>query len=293
MNVVCIWEGLGNQMFQYAFAKSLEIHTGRRVYIDAESLRGKKIGEEQGASTLREYGLSNFKISLKQVGKAQRRLWNYTQKDKWYHEIIEALMENNKYPYKYFSQKGFNDISVPTPSLLEIEKNTYLKGWFQSEKYFADIRSIILKEFEPLQEIAFSKDLVETIAGTDSVSVHIRRGDFKKTKIMLDQSYYVAAMEAVKSKISAPVWIVFSDDIPYVKEKYPFGQNTIFIDDTYKLKDYEQLILMSKCKHNIIANSTFSWWGAWLNRHEDCCVIAPRKWFSSQGNIVPDSWTKI
>lgn len=293
MNVVCIWQGLGNQMFQYAFAKSLEIHTGRRVYIDAESLSEKRIGEELGSSTVREYGLGNFKISLKQVGGVRRCLWNYTQKDKWYYEIIEALMEQNRYPYKYFSQKGFNDISVPEPPLKEIEENTYVKGWFQSEEYFADIRDVILKEFEPIHEIAFPKYLTDTIAGTESVSVHIRRGDFKKTKIMLNQNYYTAAMKIVTDKISNPVWVVFSDDISYVKEKYPFGENTIFIDDTYKLKDYEQLILMSKCKNNIIANSTFSWWGAWLNRHENHHVVAPRNWFSSQKNIVPDSWIKI
>ena len=103
-NVVCIWQGLGNQMFQYAFARSLAIHTGRDVYIDAESLNKKIIGEELGSNTIRDYGLSNFNITLKQVDSLRRCLWNYTRKDKWYYEMVEILCEKGKYPYKYYRE---------------------------------------------------------------------------------------------------------------------------------------------------------------------------------------------
>lgn len=292
-NVVCIFQGLGNQMFQYAFAKSLEVHTGRKVFIDPECLRNKIIGEELGSNTIRDYGLDKFQISLPQVSEMRRCVWNYTRGDKWYYEIIKELNERGKYPYKYFSQKGFNDISLPIPSIDEVESNTYIKGWFQSERYFSDIRDILLKEYTLKKEINFPSDIMQIILNKNSVSVHFRRGDYKSHNIMLDDSYYPAAMDVIAGRVNNPVWIVFSDEITYVKKNYHFEGKVIFVDDTYKLKDYEQLILMSKCKHNIIANSTFSWWGAWLNQNENKYVIAPTNWISSQGNIVPTDWIKI
>lgn len=292
-NVVCIFQGLGNQMFQYAFAKSLEIHTGRQVFIDAECLRKKIIGEGFGTNTFRDYGLDNFKISLPQVGKMHRCAWNYIRGDKWYYEIIKELDEHGKYPYKYFSQKGFSNISLPMPSLDEIEDNTYLKGWFQSERYFWDIRDVLLREYAPKREIVFPEHVIKEILQQNSVSVHIRRGDYKRYGLMLDKNYYKVAMDVVSNRISNPVWVVFSDEIAYVKNNYHFKGEVIFVDDTYKLKDYEQLMLMSKCKHNIIANSTFSWWGAWLNQNKSKCVVAPTNWFNNQRNIVPSDWIKI
>lgn len=292
-NVVCIWQGLGNQMFQYAFAKSLEIHTGKRIWIDAESLQDKFIGEELGSNTVREYGLDHFRISLKQINKVKRRLWFYTRGDKWYYEIIKTLIEKGKYPYKYFSQKGFCDISVASPSFEEIENHVYIKGWFQAEAYFTDIRDILLQEFTLEKELTLPKNMEEAIRNTESVSVHIRRGDYKKGNMVLEQGYYKEAMRIIAGRVENPTWIVFSDDMEYVQKNYCFDGQVFFVDHSYGLMDYEQLILMSKCKHNIIANSTFSWWGAWLNQNADKCVIAPDKWFKSQRNIVPKEWIKI
>lgn len=292
-NVVCIWQGLGNQMFQYAFAKSLEIHTGRHVFIDAENSYGKTVGEELGSNTFREYGLDNFKISLKKISKFQKSMWYYTRGDKWYYEIIKMLVEQGKYPYKYFSQNGFYDISLPSPAIEEIENNTYIKGWFQSEHYFWDIRDILLKEFTPKKEIITSQNILEAIQNVESVSVHIRLGDFQKNNMVLDKDYYTKAMDLMSRNVRNPIWVVFSDNISHVEKKYCFDGKVIFIDNSYHLKDYEQLILMSKCKHNIIANSTYSWWGAWLNQNKNKFVIAPAKWFNSQRNIVPSEWIRI
>lgn len=280
-------------MFQYAFAKSLEVYTGRNVYIDVERAGKKPIGEGSGSNIIREYGLNNFNITLKQVHKVKRSMWNYICGDKWYYEVVKFLIEHDKYPYKYFSQKGFQNISIPIPTFDEIEGNTYIKGWFQTEKYFADIRDILLKEFTPKKEILLPAEIEEIISETESVSVHIRRGDYKKSKMVLDREYYIEALKMLSDKIKAPMLVVFSDDIEYVKEHYSFEESVIYIDDSYKLKDYEQMILMSKCKHNIIANSTFSWWGAWLNTNESKTVIAPVKWFSSQKNIVPTDWIQL
>ena len=253
-NVVCIWQGLGNQMFQYAFARSLAIHTGRDVYIDAESLNKKIIGEELGSNTIRDYGLSNFNITLKQVDSLRRCLWNYTRKDKWYYEMVEILCE---------------------------------KG------YFLGIRNILLNEFTLKNSIKIPKKIKEIILKTESISVHIRRGDYKKNNMVLSKDYYLKAINLISSKVVHPVWIIFSDDIEFVKNNYFFEGKAVFIDDSLGMRDFEQLMLMSKCKHNIIANSTFSWWGAWLNKNRNKYVVAPRKWFSSQRNIIPVEWIKI
>lgn len=292
-NVVCIWQGLGNQMFQYAFAKSLELHTNRKVYIDPEALHEKIIGTEMGSDTVREYGLDNFQISLKHVSKLKRCMWNYTREDKWYYEIIKMLLEKDRYPFKYFSQQNFGDISVVNPSFDDLGNNIYIKGWFQTEDYFSDIRDVLLREFQPRKEILVEEELSKVIEETNSVSVHIRRGDYKKSNMVLNSTYYEEAKKKILEKTENPVWIVFSDDIDYVKDELCFEGKIYFIDDSYGLKDYEQLILMSRCKYNIIANSTFSWWGAWLNQNEKKCVVAPTKWFGSQKNIVPKDWIKI
>lgn len=292
-NVVCIWQGLGNQMFQYAFAKSLEIHTKRKVYIDPEFGNKKIIGQEMGSKTFREYGLCNFNISLSEVNELKRHAWDYTREDKWYYEIIKELLEKGKYPYKYYSQKGFSDISVVNPSFEEVENNTYLKGWFQTEDFFSDIRDVLLKEFELKEEISIPDYLIKLIEGPNSVSIHIRRGDYKRGNMVLEKDYYERAKYIMKDIVEDPVWIIFSDDISYVKENFPILKDAYFIDESCKLRDYEQLIMMSRCKNNIIANSTFSWWGAWLNQNRDKCVVAPIKWFSSQKNIVPKDWIRV
>lgn len=145
----------------------------------------------------------------------------------------------------------------------------------------------------PKEKIIFPNGIMKKILEKESVSVHIRRGDYKSHNLLLDDGYYLAAADMISHRINNPVWIVFSDEINYVKENYRFKGEVIYIDDSYKLKDYEQLILMSQCKHNIIANSTFSWWGAWLNQNKNKCVVAPSKWISSQKNIVPIDWIKI
>lgn len=111
--------------------------------------------------------------------------------------------------------------------------------------------------------------------------------------MVLSKDYYLKAINLISSKVVHPVWIIFSDDIEFVKNNYFFEGKAVFIDDSLGMRDFEQLMLMSKCKHNIIANSTFSWWGAWLNKNRNKYVVAPRKWFSSQRNIIPVEWIKI
>jgi hypothetical protein len=181
--------------------------------------------------------------------------------------------------------------------------SSYLEGYWQSEKYFLDIKDIIKKEFtlkDPLGGTA--KMFIDQITSSNAISLHVRRGDYvtngKLKNILqpLPVSYYKQAIELISKQRSNPHFFVFSDDVDWVKEnldiKYPvtyvLGEN---------LKDYEELVLMSVCKDNITANSSFSWWGAWLNNNPDKVVIAPKNWFSNEDtdsrDLIPESWIRL
>jgi len=160
-----------------------------------------------------------------------------------------------------------------------------LDGYWQSEKYFKNIRKILLRDFTLKKESKNFLKYKKLIIKTNSVSVHIRHGDYIKRpvtrKYHLNPDYYRQAIEIIKQKVKKPHFYLFSDDP--------------IISNFSGLNNNEELILMSFCKHNIIANSSFSWWGAWLNTNPKKIVIAPKKWFRAKTDpeIVPQSWTKI
>jgi len=146
------------------------------------------------------------------------------------------------------------------------------------------------------------KNNEQKIKEKNSVSLHIRRGDYLTMQKAIDTigvcplDYYDKAIREITRKIKNPTFFIFSDDINWVKENLKTNSPTIFVSGG-KLKDYEELILMSKCKHNIIANSSFSWWGAWLNNNPNKIVIAPKKWFKDTSkntrDLIPESWLKL
>ena len=162
-----------------------------------------------------------------------------------------------------------------------------LDGYWQSEKYFKNIRKILLLDFTLKKESKNFLKYKKLIIKTNSVSVHIRHGDYVKRAVArkyhgtLSFDYYFKAIELIGKKIKNPRFFVFSDDP--------------MISNFSGLTNNEELILMSKCKHNIIANSSFSWWGAWLNTNPKKIVIAPKKWFRAKTDfeIVPQSWIKL
>lgn len=177
-----------------------------------------------------------------------------------------------------------------------------LEGYWQSEKYFKDIRKMICEDFTLKKESNNFKKLAKIISQTNSVSVHFRRGDYaekRKTKKyhgLLDTNYYQKALDIINEKVKNPHFFVFSDDPSWVKKNFKIKQPLTFISGSRKLTNSKELILMSLCKHNIIANSSFSWWGAWLNRNPSKIVIAPKKWFRAKieaKNLLPGDWIKL
>jgi hypothetical protein len=290
MIVVRIWEGLGNQMFQYAYARALQLRTGQKVYIDVSRMYKNQL-ETKGINRL--YTLDKFNIHLPITDGIEKKYFFLKQDN-----IIDKTLT-------YFSKKrilvpGFyiETTTLYNEDLRWVRGNKYLMGWFQNENYFSEYRSILLREFTPKEKIKISQRLKKILNENETVSVHIRRNDYKKTKNDLPIKYYRNAREYIENKVHNPYYIVFSDEITWVKANIDFGENVIYISDEENLHDYEELLVMSKCKHNIIANSTFSWWGAWLNRNDEKIVIGPRIWFNAvkdvpKYNIMPKDWIRI
>lgn len=287
MIIVRIWEGLGNQMFQYAYAMSLR-EKGIDVRIDLDKSYDSMFGKYRG-NEIRENSIQNFKISISSINMKCYKKYEYLYRDTWKKKVIFWLQNHLLWKYKFYEEEepGFSK------KVAELKGNYYIKGWFQNEEYFKNIRSIILKEFLPKKKIKISKELKKALQDQESVSMHIRRGDFLRIGLVLNATYYEKAIDYVKNIYRNPIILIFSDDLEWVKKNIHLSGKYIFVNEKRKLKDYEELFIMSRCKANIISNSTFSWWGAWLNQNQDKIVVAPRKWNNGQENIVPEDWITL
>ena len=190
------------------------------------------------------------------------------------------------------------------PSVLAAQGEILLYGRWQSEAYFADIADDVRTAFKfrhPLEGEA--ETLAEKIVAINSVSLHVRRGDYVAFKDVeqrmgpTDIAYYDRAARYIGERVTAPHFFVFSDDIQWCKTNVAIPFQTTYVDDSSSgPKAAFHLELMSLCKHNVITNSTFSWWGAWLNKNSGKVVIAPKKWYTDPAlnkNILPAGWIKI
>lgn len=180
-------------------------------------------------------------------------------------------------------------------------KDAYLIGFWQSEKYFSNMEQILRKEFRfSKQPSGLNAEIADKICQNNAVFLHIRRGDYvshpdvAKFNGTCDQAYYERALSIVADKVSEPILYVFSDEPEWVRQNMHFPFPSTIIDHNGPDDAHEDLRLMSLCRHAIIANSTFSWWGAWLIDSEDKVVVAPRKWFADPNidtsDVIPDRW---
>jgi hypothetical protein len=187
---------------------------------------------------------------------------------------------------------------------LNRKKKIYISGYFTDKKFFEVINDEILDYFKlsvPLNEE--NKAILNRIEKSNSVSLHVRRGDYVMNPFFtnIDLEYYQRAMSHMETIIESPLYFIFSDDINWVKKKFGVIANFVYVEINDMSTDFMELFLMSRCKNNIIANSTFSWWGAWLNSNPNKTVIAPYYWFEDKASqaryennyLVPKEWTKI
>ena len=294
MIIVKLLGGLGNQMFQYAMGKRLAILHGTEMQFEIDGL-------EAGEDIRKTYELGVFNIPNEEFVSVIE-LSEYKRKTKFKSKGLQNLsnklnkrsmvVENGHFPFN----QSFVDAST---------ENCYVRGLWQSEKYFIDVEEEIRSDFEfkfPMtgDNLNLAQELNETM---NSVALHVRRGEFannpKFNKLIgsCDAEYFKRAISEVENRVGKVKYYVFSDDLEWAKTNLPLGDDATFVDYNSEKDHYRDIQLMSLCKHNIISNSTFSWWGAWLNRNPDKVVVAPKKWFAGwqydTKDLIPENWTRL
>lgn len=249
---------------------------------------------------LRSYGLGVFNIHENYA--TPDEIYKLTLRSKNIFKRISTRILRKKYspPATYVKEKLFHF----DPEILILSNNIYLDGRWQSEKYFSDIEEIIRREFSiETPQQGKDKEMANLIASCEAVSLHIRRGDYvtnpgiSKMLGICELDYYYRCVDHILQVVKKPHFFIFSDSMKWVRENLKLPGSAIFIDHNGARKNYEDLRLMSQCKHHIIANSSFSWWGAWLGRNDKKIIIAPKKWFNDPGfetkDLIPRSWMKM
>jgi hypothetical protein len=267
--------GIGNQLFQYATARAL-MKTGDLLLFNIDSYEGDYLE--------RKFKLLNFNIKGSVIT------------SKWFKKVFIPktkfnLLIDKLGLYSFIKENGF---FIHRELKIKTKLYTSMLGFWQSEIYFSEIRKELLAELTP----KVIHELPEILKTENTVAVHVRRTDYLNDERygFIGERYYNDAIAIVKQKIEKPVFILFSDDIEWCKKT--FNQETIlFCADSHFNEDYQQLYLMSMCKHQIIANSSFSWWGAWLNANEHKIVIRPQNPFKDvtfyYESFYPSNWLAI
>lgn len=278
MRLIKMTGGLGNQMFIYAFyLRMKKCHTNTRIDLSDMVHYHAHYGYELN----RIFNLPRTEFCINQPLK----------------KVLEFLFFRKIYERK---QKT---LSLEPYDRKRLWPLLYFKGFYQSERFFADMKEEIRKTFTfdlSLINEKTRKMLSQIEADTAAVSIHIRRGDYLQPKFwessgcVCQLPYYLNAVHEMGKRAAAPSYYVFSDDIDWAKENLPLSKAT-FIDWNQGEESWQDMLLMSRCRHHIICNSTFSWWGAWLNPREDKIVLIPACWFQHRETpaIYPDGWIKV
>ena len=286
--------GLGNQMFQYAAGRALSINIKKSFVVDVQDFDQYEV--HNGYELEKIFNINN-KASRNQL------------------DSVLGKWRTNKYIRKKISTKKY--LSLLTGSKMVIEPHTsywsklfdvndsaYLVGYWQTEKYFKSIENVIRSDFTfPSSMSKMNFEWAKLIKHSNSVSIHIRRGDLVSNPKALafhglcSLEYYVRSISYMQKNTENPTFYVFSDDIAWAKKNLDFGSNHYhFVGNNNGKESFNDMWLMTLCKHNIIANSSFSWWGAWLNNNKNKLVVAPERWFLLDNDIldiIPSSWLKL
>jgi len=296
MKYVALTGGLGNQMFIYAFCIGLR-HRGEKTVLFVPRDNNSKGYGDQGYELDKLFDIQEFEDWKSRI---------QTTCLKQYSNFIRLFPA--KFKASLFRYVGMEMVKVPEnfifyPSIFEFtHKHQLFMGTWQSEQFFDGAASLVRESFQFKQTLlsSLTVELSASMQLENSVSIHIRRGDYLSDQYssgfagVCTDEYYRAAMDYIQSKIESPRYYVFTDDKEWVKESFRLD-NAVYVLHNTGIDSWQDMYLMSQCKHNIIANSSFSWWGAWLNTNSNKMVIAPKKWWRlfEKDDVVPDNWVRI
>lgn len=284
--------GLGNQMFQYALGRALSLERGQPLRLDVSGFAG--YGMHHGFELQRVFGSLADIATKSEV----RGILGW--------QFLSGIRRIVSRPgLAVIRRDGF--VVEPHfhywPEIKNIPQDCYLDGYWQSEIYFRCASLIIRSDFTFKAPLANRNvELAEQIGQVNSVSLHVRRGDYAKnpktnaTHGLCSLEYYRAAVQYVAVRVEEPYFFIFSDDIAWARKNLRLDFSCEFIDHNQGTESYRDMQLMSLCDHHIIANSSFSWWGAWLNPDPDKIVIAPKQWFANANNVsdlFPPGWVVL
>lgn len=284
--------GLGNQLFQYAAGRALALQRGDNLLFDTrllETTARKKL------VTPRAYALHHYCVAARLATepelnefffRASQRGWKGT----WKRFVRPAGIVQHSRTSVQFPARG----------------DIYLKGHWQSESYFLSIRDTLLSELALCSPAGTdSQRYIDAAGGQTSVAVHYRRGDYlsnpeyRSFHGICPPGYYTKGMQYLREQVDDPVFFIFSDDLNSVRNEFGERTDLVYVDCNDGDNGHADIAIMASCKHHIIANSSFSWWGAWLCDYADQIVIAPQSWFNDANanvradSIVPDRWIRM
>jgi hypothetical protein len=283
--------GLGNQLFQYAAGFRLASIRNTELKLDLSEF------DNPNYRTPRSYELGVFKVTAEPVSAHDEASISTSAGPAFRRWLPERFRPRS-------STAAIERHFQFDPAVLSLPGDVIMDGYWQSERYFADVSDLVREEFS-LKQCAAGRnaEMAAEIAGCNAVSLHVRRGDYAADSVVMAThgvcplDYYDRAVDYVVERVSNPAFFVFSDDPDWVREHLELRGSVEVVDHNGPDACSEDLRLMSRCVHHIIANSTFSWWGAWLNSSPDKIVVAPSRWFADDSlntsDLLPASWVKL